>query len=782
MFDKTLSDLQFPLLLAELAELCLSDEGRQVLAKLTFIYDQTELRKQQELMQALVDLGQSEATKPQTFAPISDIFLTLERPKRALSGEQLYNVALYLQAGQIFASYCHTPLVADNPTLASELFSPFNDQLAHLKEELLATLESTGEVKASHPALKALRSQLERLRNERHAYGIRFLRSQGDAAQAELPAFRSGRSVLPIRSDRQSEVHGFVHSTSASQATVFMEPFALVELNNQCIMAEQKLELEVARILADLSSHVRLVLSEIEQLQREVGRADALWARCRFAERYRCVQALPSSDGSLVLLEARHPLLGKTAVPITLSISQAIRTVVISGPNAGGKTVTLKTVGLFVLLNQFFYTVPAAEGTTLPLYDNVFTDIGDDQSILDSLSTFSGHMKRMSAILAQCSPHSLVILDELGSQTDPVEGSAIARSVLEYCKERVALTLISSHHSVLKQYAYAHADALNVSMEFDRQSGESTFRIIEGLPGESHALESARRMQLPPEVIRQAEQYLGSEQLEISNIIRELEEQRRIAHERKKALEVEERSQLERRRELDLYKLRLEQKELLMLRKSLGTLDHFISDSRSKLENLVQELRQGEITREKTKQVKSFISELEEREKQSRKSVQERQKVLDNKKEEPVKQELAVGMDVLVISSRREGRIVRAAKRGHWVVAIGPMKFTLAEQELKVLVKPADQTVTHSFESSGSAPKQVIDVRGFTLNEALAEVEKQLERSLIHSMTTFAIIHGMGEGVLATGIHHYLAQAPHVKSFHYAQAEDGGFGKTYVQL
>ena len=265
------------------------------------------------------------------------------------------------------------------------------------------------------------------------------------------------------------------------------------------------------------------------------------------------------------------------------------------------------------------------------MYRTIFTDIGDDQSIEESLSTFSGHMKRIGSILSSCDDFSLVILDELGSGTDPVEGSALARAILEYCVSHAALTLVTSHHGVLKQYAYAHPDLLNASMEFDGETHEPTFKVISGLPGESHALDTARRMRLPKQVLERAQSYLGSETMEISTIIKGLEEKRREAQLREQALDARARKLGEDIRRNDLKRLSLKQQEQLLRNEQIGDLSRFISEKRSELENLVAQLREGEITREKTRKVKRFIASMEEKESESRRKVDEMEDLPEEK-------------------------------------------------------------------------------------------------------------------------------------------------------
>lgn len=789
MDGRTLVDLGHHIILDEVQQLCLSNEGRHALQSDVFLYDADELSRRQDIVEDLMEIATYGIGQPVSFPDLDDILEELVIPTHALDGNRLYDLGTYIEAARTFVSFCRTPRKFPGESggegqsrPAMELFGPFDDRLAQVAKEIFSTLESPGTVKSTHPAIARLTKEVERRRAERQTYSKNFLREQQGDSMNVQPLYRDGRVVLPVRSDNRSQTAGIVHSTSSSGATIFMEPYRLVELNNLVVMAQQQIEIEVARILAELTQKVRSVLDILRELLPAIAFADGLYARGRYAKRHACVRPAISEEGSVKLLQARHPLLRDKAVPITLELDRRIKAVVISGPNAGGKTVTIKTVGLFALMHQSIYFVPAAEGTVLPMYRTIFTDIGDDQSIEESLSTFSGHMKRIGSILSSCDDFSLVILDELGSGTDPVEGSALARAILEYCVSHAALTLVTSHHGVLKQYAYAHPDLLNASMEFDGETHEPTFKVISGLPGESHALDTARRMRLPKQVLERAQSYLGSETMEISTIIKGLEEKRREAQLREQALDARARKLGEDIRRNDLKRLSLKQQEQLLRNEQIGDLSRFISEKRSELENLVAQLREGEITREKTRKVKRFIASMEEKESESRRKVDEMEDLPEENDGEHV---FEVGMDVLAGPHKREGRIVRKEKKGKWLVAIGPMKFPMDEKDLKPLsTKMAKERkkVSVSYESRSVSPRPTLDVRGMTLDEAIEAVSIQIEGALVHSMQSFSVIHGMGDGILAKGIHEYLGKVPQVANHYYARPEDGGYGKTYIEL
>lgn len=572
-----------------------------------------------------------------------------------------------------------------------------------------------------------------------------------------------------------------------------MEPFRLVDMNNAVIMAQEEILLEIARLIGKLSDMVKECESDIRILCSQVKEADFLYAFASWAKNNDCCRTQigePSIDGdySCNLIHARHPLLGAKCVPIDLSVPSGIKAVVLTGPNAGGKTVTMKTVGLFSLLNQICGYIPASDGSSLALFDRVFTDIGDDQSIENHLSTFSGHMKSIGFILRTMTKDSLVILDELGSGTDPQEGAALARSILEFCTKKASLTLTTSHHGVLKQYAYGSDIVQNASMEFDEKTLEPTFRVIEGLPGESHAIDTAKRMRLPKTVTIAAQKYLGQEAVKISSIIRNLETLRRDAESHKAELERRLRDISNQENHIEKEKRRLQAYENRLKKERLNEFDDYIRQSRRELENMVAELRQGEITREKTLKMKGLFSDIQDREQKLRDEIEAEAEALDAKQLEEDNSlsdsvELKAGMDVLCGPSKREGTVVKSMGKGKWQVAIGTMKFTFKETELTV-PRRAATVRTYSFDKSSKSPspKLSLDLRGYRLLEALDAIDSQIEACCIHGIKSFSIIHGYGDGILSTGIHRSLGQNALVQSYKFALPDDGGQGKTYVTL
>lgn len=801
MFKRTAVDLGLDVVLESIAGHALSPNGANAVRNSNPIFDRDAyLLKQKRVAAVMYALAAANAERSVRVESFPDISEALEfiasHPTASLEGEQVFNVGLYIRSARLLRALMGLSLqlgCPDKDSGVGDVIAEIPENLLYLEQEVFRILESPGTVKMNYPTVKALREKADAKRMERSRMAAEMMRSNPSIMQSDTAVMRDGRIVLPIRNESKGQVEGYVQSASASGGTVFMEPFRLVDMNNAVIMANEEIQLEIARLIGTLSDMVRDCEEDIRILSSQVTEADSLYAFASWARQNDCCRTQigePSIDGdySCNLIHARHPLLGRKCVPIDLVVPSGIKAVVLTGPNAGGKTVTMKTVGLFSLLNQICGFIPASDGSSLALFDRVFTDIGDEQSIADNLSTFSGHMKSIGFILRTMTPNSLVILDELGSGTDPQEGAALARSILEFCTKKAALTLTTSHHGVLKQYAYGSDIVQNASMEFDEKTLEPTFKVIEGLPGESHAIDTARRMRLPKVVTVSAQKYMGQEAMKISSIIRNLETLRREAESHKTELERRLRGVENEENHIAKEKRRLQAYENRLKKERLNEFDDYIRTSRREMENMVAELRQGEITKEKTQKMKALFNETQAREEELRAQLDAEAEVLDaqqlqedNSSADSV--ELKVGMDVLCGPSKREGTVLKDMGKGRWQVAIGPMKFTFKETELTV-PRRGNTVKSYSFDKGSSAPspKLSLDLRGFRLLEALEAIDSQIEACCVHGIKNFGIIHGYGDGILSTGIHKYLGQNSLVESYKFALPDDGGQGKTYVVL
>jgi DNA mismatch repair protein MutS2 len=487
------------------------------------------------------------------------------------------------------------------------------------------------------------------------------------------------------------------------------------------------------------------------------------------------------------------------------------RTVIITGPNTGGKTVALKTAGLLALMNQSGLPLPVDEGTCLPVFDGVYADIGDEQSLSQSLSTFSAHMTNIAAIIAKAGERSLVLLDELGSGTDPEEGSAIAMAILDHFIETKTRLIITTHHGILKNYGYTREGVENASMEFDGRTLSPTFRVVMGIPGESRAVEIAGRNGLPAGIVEKAQDYLAEEQADISALISGLKEKHRELDEAAQSGREEEQRLREERRKADLKELRLRQKEIQLKAEGAGSLRRLLEESRKQLENLVREIKEneGELTREKTLKVKEFLADLERSVEEENAGLEREEQSLEEERRRLEAQEegetgeaggkagipLMPGTEVLAGPSRRRGRILRPdkkASRGEgrpgassWIVEIGSLKMSFAETELVPLApsKEAPRPVIAQADLASPAGAQgEISLRGMRLEEALEALRHQIDAAVLSGLREFSVVHGKGDGILQKGVHDYLRNESAVADYYFSRLELGGFGRTEVIL
>jgi DNA mismatch repair protein MutS2 len=462
--------------------------------------------------------------------------------------------------------------------------------------------------------------------------------------------------------------------------------------------------------------------------------------------------------------------------------------VIITGPNTGGKTVALKTLGLLALMNQAGLALPCAEGTVLPVFDGIYADIGDEQSLSQSLSTFSAHIANIAGIISQSTERSLVLLDELGSGTDPQEGSAIAMAILDHFIEKNSTVLITTHHGILKDYGYSRSGVENASVEFDPRTLSPTYRIIMGIPGESRAVDIASRNGLPGDLVEKARGYLDEERSDVSALIAGLKEKHRALNDAALSAKEEETRLREARRQADLKDLSLRQKEHILKTQGAGEFRRLLSESRKKLENLVREIREAEPQpgRETTLKVKEFLQDLADDSAAIDAVLEAEERALHIR---DTSADFAPGAEVLAGSSRRRGRILRRDKQDKqgeisWLVEVGSVKMSFPQSEL-VLTEPLPEQKPLIAVTELAAPldaKLELSLRGMRLEEALDALRHQMDAAVLAGLREFSIVHGKGEGILQKGVQDFLNTSPLVAEHYFSRPELGGTGRTEVVL
>ncbi len=609
--------------------------------------------------------------------------------------------------------------------------------------------------------------------------------------QDAIVTMRDGRYVIPVKQEYRSFFPGMVHDQSKSGATLFIEPQGVVELNNKLRELEVEEQLEIARILAELSSRVAEHYREIRSNLELLTKLDFIMAKGKLSCKMHASEPKIDVDGELRLISARHPLIEyKKAVPIDIKIGGDYRTLIITGPNTGGKTVSLKTAGLLVMMAQSGLHIPASHASTLPIFGEVFADIGDEQSIEQSLSTFSSHMKNIVSIIDKASYDSLVLVDELGAGTDPTEGAALAIAILERFYDSGALTMATTHYNELKKYALATSGVENAAMEFDVETLTPTYRLLISVPGKSNAFEISKKLGLSESVIERASEHIKHGDMEFENVISSIEDDKRKAaayrldaesmraeiEERLKRLEEKEKSISEKRADI-IAEAKREARELLRETKSA------VKDVQKDLRRLQKSgthtnLNTGalEKSRRKINEAEDLVSE----------------KVVKQVNSEPVSADtLKVGDRVKLLTLGQNGTILSLPdEKGNLMVNIGALKVKARLQDLMLINEGKDrkpQAKSSSkygslLRSKSSSVSASINVMGKNLDDALADVEKYLDDVYMAGLDMASIIHGRGGGILKDGIRQMLKRKKYVDSFGAASYNDGGEGVTIVRM
>lgn len=604
-----------------------------------------------------------------------------------------------------------------------------------------------------------------------------LLKSKADMLADAVIASRNGRNVLPVKNTYRNRIAGVVHDISASGNTVYIEPRAVVNLNEEIANHRADERYEIIQILEELSDTLRPHAAEIANNAWIIGHLDLIKAKYRFMRDCKAVVPEVSSNRSIQLLQLRHPLI-ENAVANDLHFTEDLTEIVITGPNTGGKTIMLKTLGLAQIMAQSGLPILADPGSRVGIFSQVFADIGDEQSIEQSLSTFSSHMTNIVSILNQVDTASLILLDELGAGTDPQEGAGLAIAILEDLRLRGIKTMATTHYPELKAYGIETAGVQNASMEFDTASLRPTYRFMQGVPGRSNAFEIARRLGLSETIIQDAMKMTNTDN-DVNQIIEKLEAQTLESRKRLDTIqEVEQENlkfnralrklynELTREREIELNKAREEAKEIVDM--ALSESDRILQGLHAK-----SQLKPHEIIEAKA-QLKKLAPETVDLSKN---------KVLKKAKKARAPK---VGDEILVISYGQRGTLVKQLKDGRWEAQVGLIKMTLEEKEFNLIkaekeaAQPKKRQVNVVKRSNTSGPRARLDLRGKRYEEAMQELDGFIDQALLNNMAQVDIIHGIGTGVIREGVTKYLRRNKHVKSFEYAPQNAGGSGATIV--
>ena len=788
MNDKTFRVLDYYKIISLLKEEAASQMAKDLISDLTpSVLSHQIIAMQQETSEAVSIIIHKGALPLGSFYDTRDAVIKADKGG-TLSMKQLLEVLYNLQIARNAQSYLKVDLAFLQiiPELAGLLVIQ-----KRLEEHIDRCILSEDEV--ADAASTLLRDTRRKIQRQNEAIRSKMNSILGSSTskvmlQDALFTMRQGRYVIPVKQEYKKNFPGIVHDQSATGATLFIEPQVIVTLNNELRELELKEKEEIERILSELSAEVGDVAASLLSNQDILIKLDFIFAKGKLSVKQKSVEPKINEKGYVNIRGGRHPLIDpKKVVPINIGLGKSYDTLVITGPNTGGKTVTLKTVGLFLLMAQSGLHVPAGDGTELPIFHRVFADIGDEQSIEQSLSTFSSHMSNIVTILREADKHTLVLLDELGAGTDPTEGAALAIAILDYLYKRGTKTLATTHYTELKKYALATSGVENASVEFDIETLSPTYRLTVGIPGRSNAFEISKKLGLIEAIIDRARNLIGQDDLQFEDVLVNIEKDRKAAEaERDEAIQLN--LQMKKMKEdFDRQKAKLDAQKEKILSTAKEEARDLIKETKAFSDIVQKELRELEKIGD-AKDRNRAQEEIRKRIKLASEKYQD--KLPKGTNPQPVNAgELKLGGRVKVLSLDQEGDLLTLPDdRGEVLVQVGLLKISAHIDNInQVTEQTAGKTNARSrygelYRSKSQTITTSISVRGLALDEAYMEVDKYLDDAFMAGLKEVTIIHGRGEGILRSGLHQMFKKHKHIDSYRKGSYNEGGDGVTIVYL
>ena len=786
-FEKSLATLELPAVLNMLAAEAVGESAKEAALKLLPSTDVFEVRRR---------LAETTAAKTMmvvrgspSFSGVKDVRPSLSRADLggALNTRELMDIARVLQCARLVRGYIADDSVGKTPI--DHLFYALHAN-KYLEERINTSILGEDEIADSASTdLASIRRQMRAAaaRARDALQKIISSPSYAKALQEPIITMRSDRYVVPVKADHKGAVPGLVHDISASGMTLFIEPMAAVKANNELRELAAKEKLEIERILAELSAACAEHRTDIDSDYSVLVALDLIFAKAKLSYKLNCGEADTEGAG-MILRRARHPLLDQAkAVPIDVELGGDFDTLVITGPNTGGKTVSLKTIGLLAAMHQCGLHVPAADGSVLPVYSHILADIGDEQSIEQSLSTFSAHMTNIVSILEECDEHALLLFDELGAGTDPTEGAALAISIIEYARQKGANIAATTHYAELKVYATNEAGVQNASCEFDVETLRPTYRLLVGIPGKSNAFAISRRLGLGEDIIEDARKRVGTETASFEATIEKLEQTRLLLEKDRNEAALKLRQAEENARKAAFLKaeleVRLEKADLKARREA----ERILADARQAAEQAfeeIDEMRRSANEESDVNALNAARSELRRKlneAKDAARAPEAAPSVEEKQSSRPVKP----GDMVQVKSLGVKAEVISVSPERVLSLRAGIMALSAKEDEVLLLEgeKPKQKVVSGGGTAlRTSALSSEIDLRGMEAMEAVLVTERYLDSAVMAKLSTVRIIHGKGTGALRTAIQQMLRKNKAVKSFRLGRYGEGETGVTVVEL
>lgn len=787
MNSKIIEKLEYNRIIKQLSDLAITAPAKEQALKLMPSSNFDEVKKSIDQTRVLSNILRVKGPMPIT--DFKDVRASLKRlkVKANLNGEELGNIFLILSLAKDVSQFTADleereidtrPIerTLKNLAIPEDLFKKLNQAI-----EYDGTVKDTASSK-----LMQLRHDIQSNETDIKNHMNDYISGKHTQYLSEnIVTIRDGRYVLPVKQEYKNKFGGVVHDQSASGQTLFVEPQAVLVLNNrqQNLMAQERQEIH--RILIELSELAGMYQKEIKNNADALTQLDFLSAKSKLAKAMKATEPVLNQDHVIKLRKARHPLISpKKVVPNNIELGTSFDTMLITGPNTGGKTITLKTLGLLQLMAQAGLFITAEEGSQLTVFNEIYADIGDEQSIEQSLSTFSSHMDQIIKIMKDVTEDDLVLIDELGAGTDPEEGASLAIAILDDLRGAQAKIAITTHYPELKLYGYNRARTTNASMEFDLKKLAPTYRLRIGIPGQSNAFAIAHQLGMNEAVVDKARSLMNDEDSDINKMIERLTEQTKAAEQLHETLKqnVDQSITLKRQLQdgLDWYNQQVQKQ----LEKAQEKADEMLAKKRQKADKIINDLEEqrragGQVRTNKVIEAKGALNKLE----------RENQNLAQNKvlQREKRRHDVSVGDTVKVLSYGQQGVITKKLADHEFEVQIGILKVKVTDRDVEKIStqaapKKAERAVRSSRGLRSTRASSELDLRGQRYEEALTNLDRYIDSSLLAGLNTVTIIHGIGTGAIRNGVQQYLKRNRHVKSYSYAPANQGGTGATIVQL
>ncbi len=780
--DKSIQKLELDKVLVLLAECAGSKEGKEACLQLRPISDLKDVQVLLDETSAASDLCTKKGNP--SFSDIRDVEASLERADRGgcLQPKELLAIGSVLRCTRTVKGYISEE---DKQTVLDPLFRMLTAN-KHLENRIFGAILSEEEIAdAASPALADIRRHMRAQSAKIKDTLQKVISSPAYAKLLREPiiTIRQGRYVVPIKSECKNDVPGLVHDVSATGSTYFIEPMSAVNANNALRELELEEKKEIERILSELSALVAGYRQEISQNFTLLVRLDVIFAKARLAYRMKAWAPMMNDNGRVELRKARHPLIDpKTIVPISLRLGDDFDTMIITGPNTGGKTVTLKTIGLLTMMAECGLHIPAGDGSTLSTFDAILADIGDEQSIAQSLSTFSSHMGTIVDVVAQCDARTLVLFDELGAGTDPAEGAALAIALIEFCRKMGSHVVATTHYAELKLYAMRTSGVINASCEFDVETLQPTYRLLIGVPGKSNAFAISRKLGLSEEILKIAADLVGENDKDFEDVLCQLEQQRQQMESARLEAERLRRETEKIKQQSEEYNAQLQKEQDKALEQARMQAQEIIEDARRTANAATDELK----ALKKQLTENADVQGINQRQAQLRRNLNEAQQKIQTGEKDRVRpaptRNIIVGDTVELLRLGTKASVIAVNKDGTYQLQAGILKLSAKAEEIYLLEQenPYQQKggrPAHSGrEMKMAAIASEIDLRGMDSVEAICVLDRYLDEAMRSNLHSVRIIHGKGTGTLRTAVQQSLRKNKFVKKFRlgvYGEGEDG---------